>query len=560
LALAAVVTLLLGGLTLYLTREIDRRTMRDIELANERSKLQDAIECISEAFIIWDKDDRFVLCNEAYRQLYPQSAQFLQPGLSFEELLRHNLACGEYQNAVGREEQWFTEHTHLHQQASDVLELPLSNGRRVLITNRRMKSGGIAGLRMDVTNLVQTREDLKKSLIGLQVANTEMNESKERAEQAETLLTDAIECVSEAFVIYDKEDRLVLCNDSYRKLYPLTTRYMFPGIKFEELLRYGLAVGEYKDAIGREEQWLAERLQQHQRTSGAVENVRSDGRHIMTIERRMTSGGIAGLRIDITNLVQTREALEKALEKTEAASQAKTLFLANMSHELRTPLNAIIGFSQIIRDQIMGPIGKPVYADYAKDVCDAGEHLLEIINNVLDASRVEVNKFDLKEETVEIGELVQSAIQTVRVQAGKKSIALEQRLPEEPVGLRADTLRLRQVLINLLANAVKFTPEGGRVTLSFEASPAAAVFAVADTGIGMSPDEIAVATEPFRQIENALVKRHEGIGLGLSLAKHMTEMHSGTLEIISEKGVGTTVRVVLPPELILHAPKASAAA
>jgi signal transduction histidine kinase len=411
LALAAVVTLLLGGLTLYLTREIDRRTMRDIELANERSKLQDAIECISEAFIIWDKDDRFVLCNEAYRQLYPQSAQFLQPGLSFEELLRHNLACGEYQNAVGREEQWFTEHTHLHQQASDVLELPLSNGRRVLITNRRMKSGGIAGLRIDITSLVQTREDLKK-----------------------------------------------------------------------------------------------------------------------------------------------------ALAKAEAVNVAKTLFLANMSHEFRTPLNAIIGFSQIIRDQIMGPVGKTAYIDYAKDVCDAGEHLLEIINNVLDASRVEVNKFDLKEETVEIGELVQSAIQTVRVQAGKKSIALEQRLPEEPVGLRADTLRLRQVLINLLANAVKFTPEGGRVTLSFEASPAAAVFAVADTGIGMSPDEIAVATEPFRQIENALVKRHEGIGLGLSLAKHMTEMHSGTLEIISEKGVGTTVRVVLPPELILHAPKASAAA
>jgi signal transduction histidine kinase len=146
------------------------------------------------------------------------------------------------------------------------------------------------------------------------------------------------------------------------------------------------------------------------------------------------------------------------------------------------------------------------------------------------------------------------------IQAGKKSIALESHLPEEPVGLRADTLRLRQILINLLANAVKFTPEGGHVTLSFEASPAAAVFAVADTGIGMSPDEIAVATEPFKQIENTLVKRHEGVGLGLSLAKHMTELHGGTLEIESEKGLGTTVHVVLPPERILYAPKASVAA
>jgi signal transduction histidine kinase len=285
-----------------------------------------------------------------------------------------------------------------------------------------------------------------------------------------------------------------------------------------------------------------------------------DGRHILVMDRRMKSGGIAGLRIDVTNLVQTREALQKALTRAEAVNEAKTLFLANMSHELRTPLNAIIGFSQLIRDQMLGPAGVPAYAEYAKDIHDAGAHLLEIISNVLDASRIEAGKFDLKEETLEIGGLVRSAMLAVRMQAGNKSLALELRLPEKPVGLRADALRLRQILINLLANAVKFTPEGGRVTLSFEASPAAAVFAVADTGIGMSPNEIAAATEPFRQIENPLVKRHEGVGLGLSLSKHMTEMHGGTLEIESKKGVGTTVRVVLPAERVLYTPRGSAAA
>ena len=184
----------------------------------------------------------------------------------------------------------------------------------------------------------------------------------------------------------------------------------------------------------------------------------------------------------------------------------------------------------------------------------------KLITNVLDVSRIESGKLDIKEETVEIGELVRSAMLAVRVQADKKSMAIELRLPEEPVGLHADPLRLRQVLINLLANAVKFTPEGGRIILSFEASPEAAIFAVTDTGIGMSPGEIAVATEPFRQIENTLVKRHEGAGLGLSLAKHMTEMHGGRLEIESEKGAGTTMRVVLPASRILRAPKASAAA
>jgi signal transduction histidine kinase len=165
----------------------------------------------------------------------------------------------------------------------------------------------------------------------------------------------------------------------------------------------------------------------------------------------------------------------------------------------------------------------------------------------------------MKEETVEIGDLVRRTMQAVALQADKKLIALETHLPEEPVGLRADPLRLRQILINLLANAIKFTPDGGHVTLSFEASPAAAVFAVVDTGIGMSRDEIALATEPFQQIENSLVKRHEGVGLGLSLAKNMTEMHGGTLEIASEKEIGTTVRVILPAERILHVPKASAA-
>jgi signal transduction histidine kinase len=439
LVLAAAATLLLGGLTLYLTREIDRRKSRDIELANERAKLQAANT-------------------------------------------------------------------------------------------------------------------------GLQAANTELTASKERAEKAENLLADAVNCITEAFVVYDKDDRFVLCNEAFKRLFPRSIQQMVPGISFEQGLRHSVASGEVKDAIGQEEQWLAQRIHWHQQASDVVQQNLSDGRHVMVVDRRMKSGGIAGLRIDITDLVRTKEALQKALAEAKAVNQAKTQFLANMSHELRTPLNAVIGFSEIISNQTLGPAGVPAYAEYAKDIHDSGEHLLEIINNVLDASRIEIGKLDPEEETVEIGELAQSAINMVRVQAAKKSIMIETRLPEAPNGLRADPLRLRQILINLLANAVKFTPEGGRVTLSFEASSAAAVFAVSDTGIGMSPDEIAVATEPFRQIENTLVKRHEGVGLGLSLAKHMTEMHGGTLEIESEKGVGTTVRVVLPADRILHAPKASAAA
>ncbi len=441
------------------------------------------------------------------------------------------------------------QHAHRDEIGRDEIEFKDGRVFDERSTALRRKSGEYIGriwFYRDITDLVRTREALEKALT--------------KAEQAESTLVDAINCISEAFVIFDKDDRLLLCNDLYWQLYPPSTELLKPGVSFEELLRYNLDHGAYTDAIGREEEWFAEHIRMHQQANLVVEQPWYDGRYLMVTDRRMKSGGTAGLRIDITKLVQTREALEKALDKAEAVNQAKTLFLANMSHELRTPLNAVIGFSQLIKDQTLGPAGVPAYVEYAKDIYESGEHLLEIINNVLDASRIEVGKFELKDETVEIGELVRSAMMAVRVQAAKKAIALEQRLPDEPIGLRADTLRLRQILINLLANAVKFTPEGGRVTLSFEASPAAAVFAVADTGIGMTSDEITTAIEPFQQIENALIKRHEGVGLGLALAKQMREMHGGTLEIESEKDAGTTVRVVLPAERILRPPKASAAA
>jgi len=394
----------------------------------------------------------------------------------------------------------------------------------------------------------------------LEDANFSLLASKDRAEQAETLLYDAINCISEAFVIFDKDDCFVLCNDAYRRLYPQSIQYMLPGKSFTGMLHHSVATGEHKDAIGREEEWMADRLRQHQQANGVFEQALPDGRHIMTLERRMKSGGIAGLRIDVTNLVETKERLEKALDKAEAASQAKSMFLANMSHELRTPLNAIIGFSQLIKNQNLGPIQPPAYVDYAAHIASAGDHLLELISNILDISRIEAGKADFKEEPVDTGELVQGAMMAVRVQAEKKSLTLAQCLPESSIMLHADPLRLRQILINLLGNAVKFTPNNGRVAVSFDMTETGPVFIVTDTGIGMTPREIALATQPFEQIDNALVKRYEGVGLGLSLAKHLTEMHGGRLEIESAKGAGTTVRVCLPAERILDTREASAAA
>jgi signal transduction histidine kinase len=245
--------------------------------------------------------------------------------------------------------------------------------------------------------------------------------------------------------------------------------------------------------------------------------------------------------------------LTSSMERAEAANRAKSMFLANMSHELRTPLNAIIGFSQIIKDQSMGPDNAKRYAEYAQDIWTSGEHLLELINNVLDISKIEAGKFELSEETLDPAEIVQASVMAVQHQIALKKTTLEVRLPEKAVYVRADALRLRQILINLLTNAAKFTPEGGKISVGIETGLSGPLsFVVSDTGIGMSPREVKIALETFGQVENTLVKRYEGLGLGLPLAKRFIERHGGRLVIDSVKGTGTVIRAELPRERVLR--------
>jgi len=245
------------------------------------------------------------------------------------------------------------------------------------------------------------------------------------------------------------------------------------------------------------------------------------------------------LQVVNTELIESKK-------RAEVANQAKSLFLANMGHEFRTPLNAIIGFSEVIKDQIVGPIGKPIYAEYAKDIWGAGKHLLEIINNLLDISKIEAGKTELSEELIDPSEIVGASLAAMRIQAENRKITLIADISSGTPFIRGDALRLRQVLINLVSNAVKFT-EVGNITVSaaFDAVRGYR-FTVADTGIGMSSGEIVVAMEPFGQVDNAITKKYEGTGLGLPLAQRLVELHGGRLEIESVKGVGTTVSVYLP--------------
>jgi len=238
----------------------------------------------------------------------------------------------------------------------------------------------------------------------------------------------------------------------------------------------------------------------------------------------------------------------KALSAAAASSQAKSQFLAAMSHELRTPLNAIIGYSELIRTEVYGPLGDARYVDYLGDIHSSGSHLLALINDILDLARLDANRVELDDEDFDLGELIDETMRAVGPQAAEAELVLEHRSAERPPHVRADRRRVKQVLLNLLSNAVKFTPEGGHVRVLVERAPDALSVSVSDTGIGMGPDDIAVALERFGQVDGSLARRYEGTGLGLPLVKQLIELHGGSLRLTSAPGAGTTATITFPIE------------
>ncbi|MDB6090203.1 MAG: hypothetical protein JWN85_2987, partial [Gammaproteobacteria bacterium] len=248
-------------------------------------------------------------------------------------------------------------------------------------------------------------------------------------------------------------------------------------------------------------------------------------------------------------LLQAREGeLSRALTAETSANAAKSDFLALMSHELRTPLNAIIGFSELLGTEMLGPLGHPRYREYANDVHGAGRHLLALINDILDLSKAAAGKFELSCEEIVPADVITECLKLTRGKAHEGGLRLTQDLAPGLPNLFADRLRFKQVLLNLCSNAIKFTPPGGSVHVTANyGEDGSFVLAVRDTGIGMAPEQIPMALEPFRQIASPLARNTEGTGLGLALVKSLVECHDGTLEIESALNRGTTVRLVLPP-------------
>ena len=360
------------------------------------------------------------------------------------------------------------------------------------------------------------------------------------------LIAAAVERLGESVAIYDADDRLVFWNEAYRKHHEgELEKLLKPGLRLEDLVRARAYSGEAPEAIGREEAYIAERMERHRNPGPQFETPRKD-RWFIYRESPTPDGGTIIIIIDITELKQAEEDLRKALVETKQANQAKSQFLATMSHELRTPLNTILGFADILYNQYLGPPGQGQYREYAGDIKASGEHLLELVNDLLDISTIEAGKQSLDKEKLQPKELIAECAIIVGEKAYSSGINLVTRVPKDLPPFYADRRATKQILLNLLSNAVKFTPEGGEITVSAKASKRNTEFMVADTGKGIPADKLPKLTDPLTKFDADPYLAEQGWGLGLAITKSLIDLHDGTLDIKSKVGKGTTVTVIFP--------------
>jgi PAS domain S-box-containing protein len=513
----------------------DRKRVEDALVESEQ-RFRDLAESASDWFWEMDGDFQFTFVSGRVRQVLGVGPSFFI-GRPFVELAESGAALEDWQQqlTVMRGHRPFRGFVFSHRLPSGALKFIEMAGRPAFDADGLFC--GYRGTATDITPLKRHEQELA-------------TQSAQR--QA------IIDNMGHGVVVFDRNERLLALNQPARLLLDLPEPSGTPDT-LESLLLHLALQGEF--GRGNVMIKVTRRLTRLRRSPHQVfEHPRPTGMVLEVRSTAMPGGGLILTFADITDRKKVEDTLREAKEAAERGNRSKATFLANISHELRTPLNAIIGFSELMKHEIFGPLEPVSYRSYVDDIHESGMHLLELINDILDMSKAEAGMTDLVDSVVDVASIIRSSLRMMSRRAGANGVDLVERLPDDLPYLRADERRLRQIVLNLVSNAVKFTEEGGSVTVSAERHPDGFRLEVSDTGIGMTPEDLERVMQPFVQADSRLSRKYEGTGLGLPLTKALVVAHGGTMTLKSAPDLGTTVEVLFPAARIIANPAEAIAA
>lgn len=524
----------LSGLLTLFANIVDRkRTME--ALRRETAYLEATFENMSEAIAMVDADLKIVAWNQKFVGLFRLPPSLMRSGVPFEDIVRFGAELGEFGDddidALVRARMESVRRLEPRQ-----FERRRPDGTVIEVRDRPLPGGGFVALYIDVTDRRRAEE-----------ARLDAMRRERRAEQR---LIEAIESSSEGVVVYDDQDRFVVANSRYLEFYPDVADVHRPGVKYEEVLRASVERGQSCQLPPGmdKEAFIQDRLASFRNPGEPIIRRMAGDRWMQFSETRTPSGGLISVQTDITALKHRESELIHSKDAAEAASRAKSAFLANISHELRTPLHAVLGLAEIMRDNPDEAASLQTYRGYAKLIHESGSHLLSLINDVLDMSKIEAGRYDLAEEKFSLASVVESCVAIVARKAQDGQVEIVNRLDGTAPFVQGDMRAVKQIVLNLLSNAVKFSRAGDTVAISaFRDVSGGVTLSVADTGIGVAAEHLPRIAEPFWQGDDSRTRRYEGAGLGLAISKRLMELHGGTIRVQSTKDVGTTVEVWFPP-------------
>ncbi len=513
-------------------------------LAQAEARLKAAVEAASEGFVVWDEHDRLVMCNSVYRNFFRGRLHLVVPGVAFETIIRAGFEVGMFPEAGSDFLSWFAILQQRRHDHAGRREQHLFGDQWLIISDRPLASGGVVSVYTDISEHKRREGELAAAADRFALARDE-------AARARIQLTEAIEAISEGFALFDRTDRLILNNSRYRQFNAPVSHFIRAGASFRLMLTEAVRRGLINIGNRDPQEWIEWRMAIHHNQSEPLELQLSDERWLSISERPTDEGGVVCIYTDITTLKQRETELSRlvdslavARDEAQEANQAKSRFLATMSHELRTPLNAILGIGDMMREEAEDA-GQKDLLDPLGRINRAGRHLLQLVNDVLDLSKIEAGRLEVHPEEVLLRGFVADIETTGRPLAARNANKFICDCADDIGSLQADPMRLRQVVLNLVGNACKFT-EGGEVRLAVGRRNGRVEFAVSDTGIGITPQQLEKLFTDFTQADASTTRRYGGTGLGLAISRRLCRMMGGDIEVTSTPGSGSTFTAWLP--------------